>query len=224
MTRNHLKARAAPRTWNIARKANTFVMRPNAGSQTMEMTLPLALIMRELKVGSTQKELNYILKNTPVLVNGVRRWDLRFGVGFQDVFSIPEQKVFAVLSMDSKGRLMAETIDEKQTSHKLARVRGTSMVKGGKLQLQLTDGRTLFAESKAAKVAMGSTVSISIPKAAISAVYPVEPKAHVILTSGKHRGKRGAIKTIEGDVVTVITEGGDITTKTSYAFVLGGNK
>jgi ribosomal protein S4E len=69
----------------------------------------------------------------------------------------------------------------------------------------------------------GSTVVVSVPDSKVTKVLAVEQKAHVILTSGKHRGTRGTIENIEGDFVTVKTKEGSLSTKKSYAFVLGGN-
>jgi small subunit ribosomal protein S4e len=219
MTKNHLKARSAPRTWNIPRKENTFITRPNPGSQKLEMSFPLGNLLKNIGLGETTKEINYILRANPVLVNGVRRWDVRYNVGFQDVVSIPDAKKHVVLTLDEQGRLAAENVDEKHTSAKLAQVRGTSTVKGGKLQLHLSDGRNVLVEKP---VKAGSTVTVSIPESKIKSVHAVEAKAHVILTSGKHRGSRGTIEAIDGEFVTVKTKEGSISTKKSYAFVLGG--
>ena len=224
MTKNHMKARAAPRTWNIARKECAFTTRPNPGSQRLELTLPLALVLRSMGVGSTKKELNYILRASPVLVNGVRRWDLRFGVGFMDTISIPEAKQYAVLTLDSQGRLVVESTTEALAGTKLAQVRGIVTVIGGKRQLSLTDGRTLFVTEKDAKqYARGSTVAVSVPAGSIASVHPVAVKAHVILTSGKHRGKRGTIDSLDGDSVTVATPSGSVNTKAAFAYVLAKN-
>ncbi len=219
MTKNHLKMRAAPRTWNIARKTNTFITRPNPGGQSLEMTLPLSQVLRELNLGSTKKELNFMLRSTPVLINGTRRWDYRFPVGFMDVIAIPELKNYSVLSMDSKGRLAVEATTEKGAASKLAQVRSSSKVAGGKLQLHLSDGRNVLV---AKPILAGTTVSIAFEKKNITSEHPVETKAAVILTSGKHRGKRGTIESIEGEFVAVKTADGTISTKKDYAFVLGG--
>ncbi len=216
-----MKARAAPRTWNIARKERAFTTRPNPGSQRLELTLPLALVLRSMGVGSTKKELNFILRASPVLVNGARRWDLRFGVGFMDTISIPEAKQFAVVSLDSQGRLIVESTTETLAGTKLAQVRGISTVTGGKQQLSLTDGRTLIVTLKEAKqYTQGTTVAVHVPKGTIASVHPVALKAHVILTSGKHRGKRGTIDSLDGDSVTVTTPTGPVNTKAAFAYVL----
>lgn len=219
MTKNHLKTRSAPRTWNIARKVNTFITRPNPGGQSMEMTLPLSQVLRELQIGTTKKELNFIIKNHGVLVNGERRWDIRFPVGFQDVVSIPDLKRHVVLTMDGKGRLATESLEESRAGSKLAQVRGTSKVRGNKLQLHLSDGRNVLVKEP---VKAGTTVIVSLENGQITASHAVEAAASVILTAGKHRGKRGTIESIEEDFVTVNTEKGKISTKKAYAFVLGG--
>jgi small subunit ribosomal protein S4e len=218
--KNHLKARAAPRTWNIARKEQKFTTRPNPGGQSMEMTLPLGIILRDIEVGTTKKELNYIIKNSEVLVNGVRRWDVRFPVGFMDILALPALKKHYVLTLDGKGRLTTEEVAEKAATTKLAQVRGATVVKGGKLQLHLSDGRNILVDKP---VKSGTTVVVSIPESKIKSAHPVAEKASVILTSGKHRGKRGTIEAIEDGFVRVNTGTNTISTKKNYAFVLGGH-
>jgi ribosomal protein S4E len=156
-----------------------------------------------------------------VLVNGVRRWDYRFGVGFMDTISIPSTNSYYVLSMDDQGRLTPEKTSEKLSLSKHAQVRGVAFVNGGKLQLSLTDGRTVLVDAKnAAKYPRGATAVIDLKAGKIASVHPVESQAKVILTSGKHRGKRGVVESIEGEFVTVATSEGSLSTKKNYAFVL----
>ena len=219
MTKNHLKTRSAPRTWNIARKVNTFITRPNPGSQKIEMTLPLDTFLRVTNVASTKKEINYVIKTSEVLVNGKRRWDRRYGIGFMDVVSFPTLKKHFILSLDEQGKLAPESVDEKHASTKLVQVTGANKVAGGKLQLHFSDGRNILADKSLQR---GSTAAIEIPDNKIKTVYAVEPKAHVILTSGKHRGSKGTIEAIDGEFITVATKAGSISTKKAYAFVLGG--
>jgi len=218
--KNHLKARAAPRTWNIPRKAEKFVTRPNPGSQKLEMTMPLGMLLRSLKIASTKKELNYIIKNSSVLVNGKRRWDYNFGVGFLDIISLPETKQNYTLTMDKKGRLVAQHVDEKEAETKLTQARTISKISGNRLQLHLSDGRNIIVDKP---LASGTTVVVSIADGKITKVLPVETKASVMLIAGKHRGKRGVVESITADMITVQTETENISTKKSYAFVLGGS-
>lgn len=221
MTKNHLKARSAPRTWNIARKEQKFTTRPNPGSQKTEHTLPLALVLRAMNVGTTKKELNHVLRTTNVLVNGKRRWDLRFGVGFMDVIALPEAKQYAVLSMDNHGRLAVVETTEKLANAKHAQVRTNTMVPGGKLQLALTDGRTILVDAKDAKnYPRGASVVVDLTKGAVTSVHTLAEKAPVIITSGKHRGSRGTIETMDDEFVSVTTEHGTMRTKRVYAFAL----
>jgi ribosomal protein S4E len=174
-----------------------------------------------MNVGTTKKELNHVLRETPVLVNGTRRWDLRFGVGFMDVVAIPSANVFSVLTMDDHGRLTVAPVEQTVADKKHAQVRGISVIKGGKHQLQLTDGRTVLVDAKSAKTfTRGASVVISVPKGTVASVHAVEPKATVILTSGKHRGKRGVVEAIDGEFVTVATAEGPLSTKQTFAFVL----
>ena len=106
MKTHHLKRIAAPRTWLVQRKENTFIIRPKPGAHSLEYGLSLGVILRDvLKVGKTLAEVKKILNNKEILVDGKRRKDYRFIVGLFDVISIPALKQYHRVSLDNKGRI-----------------------------------------------------------------------------------------------------------------------
>lgn len=219
--KNHLKRIASPRTWFVDRKANTFIVRPNPGAHSLENGLPLGVLLRDnLAVASTMGEVKKLLNNKEVLVDGKRRKDHSFMVGLFDVLSVPELKKYYRLTLDRKGRLQLVEISAHESSLKLGKVVGKTVVKNGKMQFNLHDGRNVLADVKAN---VGDTFVVTLPQASIKKVLPLKKGAKVFLTKGKHAGNIGLLKEIKGDEATYSVDNIDIETAKGYLFVVGEN-
>ena len=48
MVKSHLKRIAAPRTWDIDRKTTKFIARPKPGQHTLQLGMPLAVLLKEI--------------------------------------------------------------------------------------------------------------------------------------------------------------------------------
>src|SRR3989344_940910 len=106
MVKQHLKRMSAPRRWPITRKSNTFITRPNPGAHPLEFGMSLGTFFTEmLKLAKTTGEVKKILLNKDVLVDGKRRKDYRFIVGFMDVINIPELKKIYRVVIDDHSRI-----------------------------------------------------------------------------------------------------------------------
>jgi len=67
--KRHLRRIAAPKTWPIPRKGTYWIAKPIPGPHKMELSMPLALWIRDyLKLGKTMREVKYILNEGKVLV------------------------------------------------------------------------------------------------------------------------------------------------------------
>ena len=117
-----LKRKPAPRFWPIQRKEFLWVVKPSAGPHSLENSLPLAVILRDiLGVARTRKEAKTIVAQGKVHVDGkVRRRD-NFPVGLMDVISIPEVNTTFRVVPSYKG-LVLHPIDKEETSFKLCRI------------------------------------------------------------------------------------------------------
>lgn len=217
--KNHLKGIAAPKTWNIARKANVFSVRPNPGAHALEWGLPLGFIIRDtLQLALTLAEASKILHRSEVLVDGVRRTDHRFIVGLFDVISIPPIQKYYRVVLDRKGRLAVVEIPPSESGIKLCKVRGKTALAAGKIQLNLYDGKNIIS---ADPVNVGDSVVISLPTLKITQVLPLQPGALVFLTKGKHGGDLGTVKAITGKEAMYICKGTEIQTAKAYLYVVG---
>ncbi|MFP4523754.1 MAG: 30S ribosomal protein S4e [Candidatus Woesearchaeota archaeon] len=223
MVKQHLKRIATPKTWNILRKSHTFITRPDAGAHAYTHATSLNTALKEL-IGLTRttKETKRALHEKEVLVDGKRRHDERFNVGFMDVISIPSTKQHYRLGFTEKGKLTAFDIPEKEAGLKLTRVVGKQHVKGGKIQVQCNDGRNLKLDK--ADYTVGDSLLITVPGQEVKQHLPLKEGASVTVYKGKHTGAHGVIKKLEGDSVEIETPEGQVNTSRAYAYVTGEKK
>ena len=111
-SRKHLKTYKAPKTWPIHPKEDTWTVKPSAGSHSIENSLSLTLVIRDiLKLADNSREAKRIINSGNVLVDGRVIKDYKFPVGFMDIIEIPKTgEVYRVL-LDKKGRLQLNKID-----------------------------------------------------------------------------------------------------------------
>ena len=220
--KNHLKRIAAPKTWILNRKKNTFIARPNAGAHSLEMGLPLGVILRdELNYASSMAEVKKVLNNKNVLVDGKRRKDHRFIVGLFDVLAFPDLKKYYRLVLDQHGRIIIQGITEKESSIKPCKIVGKTAIKGNKIQLNFHDGKNIITDQKAK---VGDTAILQLPKFTINEVLPLREGATVFLTKGKHGGDMGVLKEVKGNEALYTVDGKNVETAKDYLFVVGNKE
>lgn len=198
-----LKRKPAPRFWPISRKEFTWSVKPSPGPHSLEKSLPLAIVLRDiLGFAKTKKEAKAIVSQGNVYVDGKIRRDENFPVGLMDVISLPSvQTSFRVLPT-SKG-LTPYTIDDRESDFKLCRIEDKTLVKNGNVQLNLHDGSNIFLraeDSEAPKEEVYETLNtlqLSLPEKEILNQIEMKEKDFAIITGGKNIGKYGEIIEIQ---------------------------
>jgi len=220
--KNHLKRIASPRTWIINRKNNKYVMRPNAGAHSYKNGLALGLILRDnLKLALTMNEVRKILNGKEILVDGKRRKDPKHIVGLFDVISIPQLKRSFRLIFDKKGRIIVNEVNEKESSIKVSKIVGKTILPKGKIQLNLHDGKNILSD---VNVKVGDSIVLNLPDLKIKEVLPLKEGVTIFLTKGKHGGSVGLLKEIKNNEATYFVDGKDVETAKDYLFVVGNEK
>ncbi|MFQ5474650.1 MAG: 30S ribosomal protein S4e [Candidatus Nanoarchaeia archaeon] len=224
MVKQHLKAIAAPHTWNVDRKKEVFITRPNAGAHTLEAGMSLSTVMRKLiKIAKSSKEVKLVLRTKQVLVDGTKRNESKLSVGLMDVISIPELKESYRMLLDRKGRLTAVKIDEAEAKMKLSRIKSKTKLKGNMIQLNMIDGRNIILKKDAYKT--GDVLEISLPDQKIKNHLPFEKKMRVLMIGGAHSGDHGTIKEITENKIKYTSRSGETyETLRKYAFIIGKEK
>jgi len=226
---SHLKRLVAPRSWPIERKKTKWIAKPLAGPHTLEESMPLAVILKEiLKFVRTTKEVKKILKEGQILVNNVVRKEVNFPIGFLDTLSVPTLNEYFRVLYDHKGRLTFLPIPKTESTIKPEKVIGKKIIKKGKIQINLNDGRNLLLDKCDYKV--GDTILVDLTTKKVKDHYKLEAGNLVYLTAGNKKGSVGKLKEVivrglsEEPMVKYNLGGKDHLTLKKYAFVIGKDK
>ena len=223
--KKHMKRMAAPKSWPIKRKGLKYITRPNPGSHSFELGLPLDVVLKDIiGISKTEREARNILLFNDVLVDGKRRVDRRFLVGFMDVVSISSIKKNFRLILSRIGKLIAVEIGDEEAKIKPCKITGKALV-GNKIQINLFDGRNILTDKKSDNYNIGDVLVLNLPKGDIKTSFKLNEGMAIFLQSGKHVGEVGKIEKIEGDKIRYRSDSGEVfETLKKYAFVLGKDK
>lgn len=224
-SRKHLKRYKAPKSWPIHPKEDTWTVKPSAGPHSIEDALPLTLIIRDiLGLADNSREAKRIINSGNVIIDGNVVKDYKFPVGFMDVIEIPKTGESYRVLLDNKGRLQLKEIDNADS--KLCKIVNKTTIKGGKIQLNLHDGKNIIVDETELNV--GDVISISAPEQDIKESLPLKVGATVLVTGGKHTGELGKVSEIiinkSSNPNTIVIENSakdEFLTLKDYAFVVG---
>ena len=202
MVKNHLKRLNTPRTWNILRKENKFIVRPNPGANNMELSVPITVFFKELvKKAQTTKEVKFILREKEVFVNGIRKRDNKVPVGFLDVISIPSIDDHYRILLSKKNKLFALPIDKKEADLLLLKIQNKILLGKDKIQLNFANGFNLLVKKDTYKT--GDSLVVSASKRDILDHLPLQKGAKLLLFGGKHNGSFATFEELKGDSLAV---------------------
>ena len=103
--KKHMKRLAAPKSWMLDKLGGVYSVRPNSGPHRLRESMPLAIFLRNrLKYALTAKEVETILKQRLIKIDGKVRTDPKFPAGFMDVVQIDKTGENFRLIFDIKGR------------------------------------------------------------------------------------------------------------------------
>jgi small subunit ribosomal protein S4e len=214
---NYLKRYAAPRSWTLLRKETTYVMKTRPGPHGAQESVPLGMLLKQLGHATTTSEAKKILQRQTVIIDGRRVKDHRFPVGLMDVLSLPAVEESYRMTLDQKGRLVLVKADKK-TTIKPCRVIGKRAISGGKLQLNLFDGRNVLTDKSDVRV--GDTLVLELPAQRVGDALALKPGATILLIAGKHVGKIGKVDSVGPEQITFTASGASERTLKQYAFVM----
>ncbi|MBU1204940.1 MAG: 30S ribosomal protein S4e [Nanoarchaeota archaeon] len=224
MVKRHLKRLTAPKSWKIKRKGITFVTRPRPGMHSKKNSISLNLVLRDmLSYAKTTRDVKMILADKGVLVDKKQVKDHRFSVGVMDIIEIPKiNKCFRVL-LNKKGNICLVEIKGDETKIKLCKIVEKTVIKKGKIQLNLNDGRNIIIDKNNYKT--GDTLAIQLPEKKIKEHLKFEKGSSVYLSGGKHKGESGIVEEIKDSMIKVKPKSGEsFETSKKLAFVIGREK
>ncbi len=218
----HLKSYAAPKSWIILRKTTKWIIKPHPGSQPLQMSMPIGLLLKQLGCGKTTREIKKILNQKAVLVDGKAVKDAHFAAGFMDTIFIKPGTALRG-SLDEKGRLRFINITEPELSKKICKITGKRTVTKGRIQLNLSNSRNVLVEK--GKHAVGDSLLLELPSQKIADHFPFAKGSLAFLIGGRHTGKTATIDDVQGNRVWLTTAQKEkIETRKEVAIVIGKDK
>jgi small subunit ribosomal protein S4e len=140
-----------------------------------------------LKVCASAREARHILNDRGVRVDGRVVTDPKFPVGLMDVLSLQETKAHFRMLVNTRGRMALVPIEGGDATWKLCRIEDKTTVRGGKMQLNLHDGRNVLLPNDAYKT--GATLKVHVPDQKVVEAYELGKGAPVLVTGGQHVGQ-----------------------------------
>ncbi len=218
----HQKRLSAPKTIKIPRKTAKWVVKTGPGPHNKN-AVPLLIVVRDyLKLADNAREARRIIASGEILVDGRARKDYKFPVGLFDVISIPKLNKTYRMLFDEKGRYIPKEVEDGNL--KLYKIKNKTVIRGGKVQLNLFDGTNILADNS---YKTKDSVLLKIPEKEIVDHLKFEEGALVMIVGGTHAGELGHIKeykVVRGsapNLVTIEGEKGTITTIEDHVFVVG---
>ena len=220
---DHMKRLAAPRSWPIKKKAHVFIAKQSAGSHSIESSMPAVVVIRDLlKICDTAREAKRIIGQRDVLVDGKAIKSPKAPIGLMDVITVPGLNASYRMLLTSKGKFTLVPIDDSEKDWKLCRIEDKTLVKGGKIQLNLHDGRNILLDKNEYKT--GDVLKIAFDGQKILECYPMEAGATVLVSEGNHAGNIETITeyvVIAGPSANVVRFEGGFETVKKNVFVIG---
>ncbi|MFQ5987110.1 MAG: 30S ribosomal protein S4e [Thermoplasmata archaeon] len=223
MTR--LKRLAAPRAWSIPRKTGTWVVRPSPGPHPRHRCIPLTIVLRDM-LGYTDnaREAKAVIRARQAHVDNRPVRDPGFPLGLMDTLSLPEVGEHYRVLLDTHGRFALVPIKKAEAGWKLARIENKSLVRGGRTQLNLSDGRNLLVENGHKT---RDSLKIAVPSQEVQEVLPLKTGGVVLLIGGKHVGQTGHVEEVvveRGSRPNQVRLKEGFSSVLDYAFVVGKQK
>jgi len=224
--KKHLKRLNAPKSWMLDKLGGVFTIRPSSGPHKLSESLPISLFLRNrLKYALNIKEVQTIMKQRLVKIDGKTRTDYKFPTGFQDVVQIEKTGENFRLLYDVKGRFIVHRITAQEAKYKLCRVRKVKTGPKGLPYLYTGDGRTIRYPDPIVKV--HDTVQVDIATGKVQDTIPFDTGNLCMITGGRNTGRVGTIMSRERhpgsfDIVHVKDSNGHLfATRLGYTFVIG---
>lgn len=187
-----LKRLLAPSFWGVSKKEKKWVVTPSPGPHPKFYSIPLSILATSvLKLVDTTSEAKKIIRKGEILVDGKKRKDYAYPVGLFDVVSIPKlQKHYRIVP--TKKRLEIIEIGEKEAKLKICKVKGKTVLKKDKIQLNLHDSKNILVEKGTYQI--GDSLLVELPKLKIVEHLRFEKGNTGIVSVGKDAGKLAKIK------------------------------
>lgn len=203
----HIKRQEVPKSWPIERKGTSYVVRPKSH---LKSGIPILIILRDmLNLVKNRNEAKKAIRLKNILLNSKFVYDEKTPALLFDVITIVPSKKNYRLVFSDKGKFQLKEIKEDEANYKVAKVIDKKMLKGKKIQINLSDGRNFLSDIKCN---LNDSFLINFKEKKVIKCLPLKEKAKIIVFEGKHAGKKGIVKKVisEKEIAEVDIEGKDV--------------
>ena len=193
---DHMKRLAAPRSWPLKRKVSIWVTKQSAGAHSIEDSMSAVTVLRDMVgVCDTAREAKRIIGNREMFVDGKAVKNPKAPVGFMDVITIPKMNLAYRMLLTDKGKLTLVPIDEAEAAWELCKIENKTVVKGGKIQLNLSGGRNIVLDKNDYKC--GDSLKVAFDGQQVMDHYPLQDGSVVFIKEGSQAGAVKTVKSLE---------------------------
>jgi small subunit ribosomal protein S4e len=177
---------ASPSSWKVMRKSIKWVAKTSPGPRRVESSIPLVVFLRDVEgMIENKRELKFLLNSKSILINGKRYNDTNFPVGLFDVISFPSIKKYYRAVLNDKGKLISKEIPAKESNLLLLQIKNKQIIRGGKLQMTLSNGWNIIGQKKGAVL---DSVLYDLSSNKIKEVISYKAGSKVYFINGKRAG------------------------------------
>ncbi len=220
---DHMKRLAAPRTWPLKRKVNIWVAKQTAGAHSIEQSMPAVTVLRDMVCAcDTAREAKRIIGNREMFVDGKAVKNPKAPVGFMDVITIPKMNLAFRMLLTDKGKLTLVPIEGDEVNWEICKIMDKTVIKGGKIQLNLSSGRNIVLDKNDYKC--GDSLKVAFDGQKILDHYSMAEGASVFISEGSQAGAVKTIKSLEvirGPAPNIVLFTDGTQTVVSNCFVIG---
>jgi len=197
----HLKRLGIPKNWPIDKKSKVFAVNPLS-----KKGISLLTILRDmLKICKDRREVKKAIHKKLILINNKPVKDEKIGLALFDTLSIVKSGISYRLTLSDIGKFKMEEIDKSKTNNKIAKIINKRILKGKKIQLNLSDGSNFICDLNCN---VNDSVLIDLENKKIIKCIPFEKNRKVLIFAGKHSGENGFIEEINKENKTSIINTG----------------
>lgn len=201
----HIKRKTISNFWPMAKTGTKYMAVP---SHNQENSVPLVMLVRDvLKLVKTMKEMEKVLREKKIMVNGKIVIEPNYPLAFGDSLSIPSVKKYFRVELKGR-RFELKPSNEKEMEVRVYKVIGKKILPGKKVQINLDNSRNVLSNEK---IKTGDFAVMNNITNKILKIISMEKGAEVVVVRGKHCGKEGKIVEIKKEGENTIAQ---IKTKT----------
>jgi|BEDMetMinimDraft_2_1075160.scaffolds.fasta_scaffold00152_19 small subunit ribosomal protein S4e len=185
----------------LLRKEHKWSVSISPGPHPARTSVPLGILLRDvMNVAMNLREARRILSERLIQVDSRVVTNYNFPVGLMDVVSSPKYDMYFRVVPDRVKFMKLVQISKEESSVKYVRLMSKTLTGGGRLQLNLEDGRNFLVptgeESKYNFPTLG-TIKYSLSMKTIEGYIPVNEGNYVIVIGGKNVGVHGVLKSLK---------------------------